>query len=488
MTKKKKIEWEEIARRGRAQPVILIDLMTEEVFRDGLFGKFVKTNWKVTHYRQFDSARWMSVDDINKFKNILLKKEGQKPGYLLSLAKEFISRENKFVKFAESFQRKDFQKMNNKELAAMFNVFWKEMALILAPDYTYILINRFYPDFLTKAVADKIKDIHRQTKIFSILFSADKILETKKEKISILGIALNVQKFGWDKNNLIALERHFNNFTHLGAYIFLGSFYTIKDFKNRIQEYLKKDIKTEIKSLRENIADKSEKIMKELNFSHPERLMVKTIKSWVFAAGNLEDSMNLAFYKLNLFFREIEKRLKITWEEFREMRGKEVYDSIIRGGISPGLLNKIKLRKKENVVLWENGKVSVMEGVEVKKYRTKEEIKSFHKYVKELRGQAVSVGTARSRVRLVRSNEDISKVQRGEILVAASTNPTYVPAMERAAAIITNEGGLLCHAAIVSRELKIPCIVGTKIATKVLKDGDLVEVDANKGIVKILKN
>lgn len=59
--------------------------------------------------------------------------------------------------------------------------------------------------------------------------------------------------------------------------------------------------------------------------------------------------------------------------------------------------------------------------------------------------------------------------------------------MQKAAAFVTNEGGIICHAAIVARELGKPCIVGTKIATKVLKDGDYVEVDANKGVVRILK-
>ena len=59
-------------------------------------------------------------------------------------------------------------------------------------------------------------------------------------------------------------------------------------------------------------------------------------------------------------------------------------------------------------------------------------------------------------------------------------------AMKKASAIITDEGGIICHAAIASRELKKPCIIGTKIATKILKDGDLVEVDADNGIVGIL--
>ncbi|EKE10608.1 MAG: hypothetical protein ACD_15C00227G0001, partial [uncultured bacterium] len=65
--------------------------------------------------------------------------------------------------------------------------------------------------------------------------------------------------------------------------------------------------------------------------------------------------------------------------------------------------------------------------------------------------------------------------------------PRFMSAIKKASAIITNEGGMTCHAAIISREFKIPCIVGTKIATQVLHDGDLVEVDADNGTVKIIE-
>jgi hypothetical protein len=67
------------------------------------------------------------------------------------------------------------------------------------------------------------------------------------------------------------------------------------------------------------------------------------------------------------------------------------------------------------------------------------------------------------------------------------TRPEFVPLMKKAGAIITNEGGITCHAAIIARELKKPCIIGTKIATQVLKDGDFVEVDADAGVVRILE-
>ncbi len=88
------------------------------------------------------------------------------------------------------------------------------------------------------------------------------------------------------------------------------------------------------------------------------------------------------------------------------------------------------------------------------------------------------------KVFLIKEAKDIQKFPKGKILVTSMTAPEYITAIRKAKAIITDEGGITCHAAIVSRELKIPCIVGTKIATQVFRTGDKVEVDANKGIIR----
>lgn len=101
-----------------------------------------------------------------------------------------------------------------------------------------------------------------------------------------------------------------------------------------------------------------------------------------------------------------------------------------------------------------------------------------------IKGLVAYVGKAKGKVIVVNSYHDIKKVQEGDILVANTTHPTYLPAMCKAAAFITNEGGIMSHAAIIAREMKKPCIVGTKTATKYLMTGDMVEVDANNGIVK----
>ncbi|MDO8513006.1 MAG: PEP-utilizing enzyme [bacterium] len=101
-----------------------------------------------------------------------------------------------------------------------------------------------------------------------------------------------------------------------------------------------------------------------------------------------------------------------------------------------------------------------------------------------LKGQVAHPGIVRGKVKLVFGPQHNDKVNEGDILVSSATSPQLLPAMKRAAAFVTDVGGITSHAAIVARELKIPCIVGTKYATQILQDGDLVEVDANEGIVR----
>jgi phosphoenolpyruvate synthase/pyruvate phosphate dikinase len=107
--------------------------------------------------------------------------------------------------------------------------------------------------------------------------------------------------------------------------------------------------------------------------------------------------------------------------------------------------------------------------------------------VDTFKGQIACRGKVTGTVRVVFDPHDDKGFQKGDILVTSMTRPEFVPIMKKAGAVITNEGGVTCHAAIVSRELHIPCIIGTRFATKVLHDGDMVEVDADKGIVKIIK-
>lgn len=107
--------------------------------------------------------------------------------------------------------------------------------------------------------------------------------------------------------------------------------------------------------------------------------------------------------------------------------------------------------------------------------------------VSEVKGQPTYPGKVNGIARIINRPSEFNKFNKGEILITVMTHPEYLPIMKIAKAFVTDEGGITCHAAIVSRELGIPCIIGTKIATKVFKDGDKIEVNANHNWVRKIK-
>ena len=100
------------------------------------------------------------------------------------------------------------------------------------------------------------------------------------------------------------------------------------------------------------------------------------------------------------------------------------------------------------------------------------------------RGNTACAGKAQGVVRIIRDPKKFDIFNDGDILITEMTRPDFVPLMKKAGAIVTDAGGILSHAAIVSRELNKPCIIGTETATNAFRDGDFVEVDADNGTVK----
>jgi phosphohistidine swiveling domain-containing protein len=190
-------------------------------------------------------------------------------------------------------------------------------------------------------------------------------------------------------------------------------------------------------------------------------------------------------YKMNLVFSEISKRLGISPTQARFMLPNEL-QICLKQNITDDIKKQLSERECFCVYYVEKGVDILLTGDEARKLSQQINI-SVDKDVTELNGQTACMGKAKGIVKIVNSPTDMEKMNNGDILVSIATNPDIVPAMKKAAAIVTEQGGITSHAAIVSREMKVPCIIGTKVATKVLKDGDLVEVDGDTGLVKIIK-
>ena len=181
--------------------------------------------------------------------------------------------------------------------------------------------------------------------------------------------------------------------------------------------------------------------------------------------------------------QKLGERNSISWSDIRYL----TVDELISLEKNVSLAINIKERKNKFGIVAEGNKMFVVTGEDLIREQEECDKKENIENIKELRGQTAFRGVVQGIVRVIQNANEISKLKKGEILVANETTPDFIFAMRKASAIITSIGGITSHAAIISRELKIPCIIGTKIATKVLHDGDLVEVDADKGVVRILE-
>jgi phosphohistidine swiveling domain-containing protein len=305
------------------------------------------------------------------------------------------------------------------------------------------------------------------------------------EQISIFKMAL---RRGKEKQSV--LLRHWKEFAHMPMYDIGYNEYSIEHFEKELKKItnrfsraaIKKKINIIIKKYAARQAQKDEIIKKYAAFPEVAAILEFYGIYAIYKDRKLCVRDRISFYVKNLF-EEVAKRLGISLQEVLFLKDTEIASGLKNGKILPKA--EIAARVENSAFLLKDRKVVIF--TKKDDLEIIDDILSKKEDLKDLMGLAVSPGKVKAQVSLIISNADFKKFKKGRVLVTSATRPDFVPLMKKAAAIITDEGGLLSHAAIVSRELGIPCIVGTKIATRVLKDGDLVEVDADRGLVKILE-
>jgi len=185
-------------------------------------------------------------------------------------------------------------------------------------------------------------------------------------------------------------------------------------------------------------------------------------------------------YYLREWQKEAALRLGISRDEFVWLTPPEQIKAIKTGVVD---LPEIRKRALKCLFYCNRDEELILTGTDADHFLQKAVIKE---QINQIKGIIASTGVVKGKVKIVKTSVDLVKVKLGDILVTGMTTPDYVPAMRRASAIITDEGGITSHAAIVSRELRIPCIIGTKVATQLLSDGQWIKVDADLGVVHLL--
>jgi phosphohistidine swiveling domain-containing protein len=226
--------------------------------------------------------------------------------------------------------------------------------------------------------------------------------------------------------------------------------------------------------------NKKKKVSDEFQFV----LNVAKCVAYVRQAGS--EYSSIFSYKLLPYLNSIAEKLGVSYREMLYLTPDEII-SFLKDGTSP--MTVIQKRSGYNWLIFGDKKEELHISDQRKLLKNLESrmVPQVEAGTKIFTGQIGNKGRARGIVRIVIAIDDFHKMRDGDILVTTMTTPDFVVLMQKASGIVTDTGGLLSHASIVSRELNKPCIIGTKIATQVLHDGDLVEVDAERGIVKILK-
>lgn len=222
-------------------------------------------------------------------------------------------------------------------------------------------------------------------------------------------------------------------------------------------------------------------ILEKLKFSAEERWLVEMAQFAYWFQPYRKAQQFKSCWHLHKLFREAARRLHISIDQVRYMTHEELGRALKTENVDLDTINK---RRDIFVCTYIKNKFTILEGKKAEAFvRTHLHIPR-HRNRSQLEGTPACKGRARGTVRIVNSLADAEGFERGDILVSYATNPTLLPVMRMASAIVTEEGGLTCHAAIVSRELNVPCVVGVEGAVSILKSGLNVSVDAHKGIIK----
>lgn len=357
----------------------------------------------------------------------------------------------------------------------------------------YLLVVVFSERLLEQKIEELIKnktgkfDQH----YFDNLVHVKRFTENTNELIDIIELAreVKIQKLDFNSEKVDKLvKKHVKEYGWLATRWFFEESWNEKDIKNRLEGYLTKNLDQELNNItkpREDAEKITKEFIKKYKLSKEEKDLITLVKDFVYLRTFRTESTSRANCLLKPIMNKISEKIRVSFKDILELMPEEVLDLIGGKKLDAGKI--IAERKKGYCMILYDDKIATYTGEDLKAVESLPIFKIEKQEINELRGMVAWKGIAHGKVKVIRLSGELSKVQKGDIIVSIMTTPDFVPAMEKAAAFVTDEGGILCHAAIIAREMQKPCIIGTKNATRFLKDGDLVEVDANTGFVRILE-
>ena len=351
-----------------------------------------------------------------------------------------------------------------KELLEQYNSYVE----IVSPFSKYIFVPLIIDDQLNKSIFALLSD-----KELDIVFEPLRKSYSVREQLSLLKLCL--KKNSPDFNH--QLEKHIETFSFLKNKGMFFDFYDRDYYLNKINQI--NDAQSQLDKLELEHNNHLSKFNSIINqFEDKNELLIQITNEAIFFRTWRSEILEHSSWYLKDIVKEIEKR---TGCNIAYLTPEEVGQLLLE---KRDFKDEIEKRKQALVMMTFGEKIHVLSGDEAIEFD--KTLLAVNLKESNLKGQPAFKGVVKGKAVVVASTEDFHKIKHGEVLIAHTTTPEIVPFLKDIKAIVTEEGGILSHPAVISREMKVPCIIGVAGCTEAIKDSQLVEVDADKGVVNIL--
>ncbi|MFC1753939.1 PEP-utilizing enzyme [Thermoproteota archaeon] len=441
----------------------------------------------VFYFRNNIGDWYWNDEDMIRLRKSFIKKVNKNPKVLSKLVNDWHARLRILDQIMKKIDKTELSKLSNNKLIDIYedwyNAYIREYGIAIGIQDSFSMhADQFLFPHFSEIIREHGMNVNDEYPLLIAPVEDSFILREYKNRVKLLkelkkGVKTNdpgfrkklqnhVKKYHWVQNNY-------------AKNTFLDEDYYLKQIKQMKKLNPDKEIQRLEKERKDTLSAKK-RLIRKLRLDKESKNLIRIAEVFAYMQDERKKYVLMAIHYHDIFLKEVQKRLKLSRAEAEYTYIHELRDLFRKKKIN----KKIFRQRKKGVLV-----INTLKGYEVISGKLAQEVrKAFESdigKVREIKGGIACKGKAKGTVKIVKKIHDLANVHDGAILVASMTRPEMVIAIKKAAAIITDEGGITSHAAVVSRELGIPCIIGTKIATKVLKDGDKVEVDANKGIVHI---
>lgn len=406
------------------------------------------------------------------------------PNFIKTYVKICYKKSDDLIKISKQLGKtKNLNKLKAKDILLLYKKYQKAVFEMMPFMSTPMVIDNILRKKILALFQSKlgIKSKIEQDLLLSKLIIPKKRNYFVKGENNLLGMALKLQK-----NRKVDIRqdvgKHLEKYAWTTTNVYLGKFQTKNDVMKKLKKILKENPEERLAKTKQ-YKKKALKDYKEALYSIQESKelvnLIDLAREFLFLQTHKMEVLFLAHFYVYPLLREIGRRFEITVDELIYLTGEEIIN-LLEGTISLDM-KEIKNRMKTVAIIKEHNKLTLLSGDKVKG-AAKKVMK-----VIVVKGTVARKGRARGKAKLLYETEDMPKIQKGDIIISPMTLPHFVPVLKKASGIVTDFGGILCHAALISREFGIPCVVGTKNATKVFKDDDLIELNAYEGVARKIK-